>query len=56
MTTKTQEQNGTQPQTDLAAISDIDKLKAMAYDRMAAMQQLQSELQMINQRISEVAT
>lgn len=39
--------------TDLAQISDINQLKAMAYDRLAGIEQLQGELQLINARIRE---
>ena len=44
----------TEENIDLASIVDINQLKAMAYDRMAGMEQLQGELRMINERIAQV--
>jgi methyl-accepting chemotaxis protein len=35
-------------------ISDIDKLKSMAYDQVVTLEQTQNNLNMINQRINQV--
>ena len=42
-------------QTDLASITDPTVLKAMVYDRLAALEQIQGEVRMINERISQLA-
>jgi hypothetical protein len=39
---------------DLASIVDLNYLKAMAYDRLAAIDQLQNELRMVNERIAQL--
>ena len=41
---------------DLAKITDLNQLKALAYDRLAGIEQLQSELQVLNSRIRELST
>lgn len=40
---------------DLAKIDDIQKLKAMAYDRMATIEGAQNDLKLINTRIAQIA-
>lgn len=40
---------------DVSTITDIKELKAMAYDQIAAKEQVQRNLNAINQRITEVA-
>lgn len=42
-------------QIDLATITDLNQLKALAYDRLAGIEQLQSELQALNSRIAALA-
>jgi hypothetical protein len=44
----------TDEQIDLASIVDLNYLKAMAYDRLAAIDQLQNELRMVNERIAQL--
>lgn len=39
---------------DLSTIDDIDKLKSMAYDALIAVEQLQQNLRVIQERISQV--
>jgi len=39
---------------DLSKITDIDKLKSMAYDQLVQKQIAEQNLQAINQRIEEV--
>jgi hypothetical protein len=44
-----------QPQpTDLTKIDDIDKLKAMAYEQIKLLNQTQNNIQMIEQRITQL--
>jgi hypothetical protein len=40
---------------DIAEITDVNELKAMAYDRIVTMEQIQQDLQIINARIRELA-
>lgn len=40
--------------TDLADMTDLNELKALAYDCIANVEQAQKNLQMVNQRIAEV--
>ena len=39
---------------DLTTITDIDKLKALAYDQIQLLNQAQQNLQMINARIQQL--
>lgn len=39
---------------DLSQISDIDKLKALAYDELQRLEISKQNLQLINQRMSEL--
>jgi hypothetical protein len=39
---------------DIANITDINELKAMAYDRVVMVQQIQQDLQVINERIGQL--
>lgn len=41
---------------DLSQVDDINQLKVMAYDAIAAQEQAQRNLQIINQRIAQVST
>jgi hypothetical protein len=40
---------------DLSQVTDINQLKAMAYDQIATKEQAENNLRMINQRIMEVS-
>lgn len=39
---------------DILGISDIDKLKVLAYDQLALLQQVQRNIDIINTRIAEL--
>lgn len=39
---------------DLSKMTDLNELKAMAYDQVVALEQTQNNLRVINQRIEEV--
>lgn len=39
---------------DVLSITDIDKLKVMAYDQLVLLQQVQRNLEIINTRIAEL--
>ena len=39
---------------DISEITDITKLKALAYDQLALLQQTQQNLDLINQRIAQL--
>lgn len=39
---------------DLTSISDLNQLKAMAYDQMVILETAQKNMQVINQRIQQV--
>jgi uncharacterized coiled-coil protein SlyX len=39
---------------DLSTMTDLNELKAMAYDQVVALEQTQNNLRIINQRIEEV--
>jgi hypothetical protein len=41
-------------ETDIADITDIDKLKAMAYDQITVLEQVQQNLRVINERILQL--
>jgi hypothetical protein len=41
-------------QTDLTKIDDIDKLKSMAYEQIKLLNQAQNNIQVIEQRISQL--
>lgn len=41
---------------DLSTITDIDKLKVLAYDQLVAKEQAENNLRMINQRIQEISS
>lgn len=41
---------------DLATITDLTQLKAMAYDQMVVLEQTQNNLRLVNQRISALQT
>lgn len=41
---------------DVSQVNDINQLKVMAYDAIAAQEQAQRNLQVINQRIAQVST
>jgi hypothetical protein len=41
---------------DISTITDVNQLKAMAYDQIASKEQAQRNLDAINQRIGEVMT
>lgn len=43
-----------QNQTDLSTITDINQLKAMAYDQLSALNQAQHNIQLIEARIAKV--
>lgn len=43
-------------QTDISQINDQQELKAMAYDQIAAKEQAEHNLRLINQRIVELST
>lgn len=40
--------------TDVGSITDVTVLKAMAYDQIVALEQVQNNLRVINERISQV--
>jgi hypothetical protein len=39
---------------DIGEITDINELKAMAYDRVLMVQQIQQDLQVINERLNQL--
>lgn len=43
-------------QTDISQIINLSELKAMAYDQIAAKEQAEHNLRVINQRIVELTT
>jgi hypothetical protein len=40
---------------DITQITDVNQLKALAYDRIVALEQNQNDLRAINTRLSELA-
>lgn len=39
---------------DISAITDLNQLKAMAYDQLVILENAQNNLKLINQRLAEV--